>query len=93
MVVVSLEPDCWYMERAGLATGTRNVALRCWPRGLAGAAPAELVRELYAEENRDKAEPSGSQDMIGLIYPGISRLDYDFRHAGRRVSPPHRVEL
>ncbi len=22
-------------------------------------------------------EPSGSQDMCGLIYPGISRLDYD----------------
>ena len=44
--------------------------------------PAELVRELYAEENRDKPEPSGSQDMIGLIYPGVNRLDYDFNHEG-----------
>jgi len=29
----------------------------------------ELVRELYRAENDGKAEPSGSQDMIGLIYP------------------------
>ena len=41
-----------------------------------------LVRELYAEENRGKAEPSGSQDMIGLIYPGVNRLDYHFEHEG-----------
>ncbi len=39
--------------------------------------PADLVRELYAAENAGSAEPSGSQDMIGLIYPGVSRLDYD----------------
>jgi hypothetical protein len=43
---------------------------------------------LYAAENADKAEPSGSQDMIGLIYPGISRLDYDIQHAGG-VFPCH----
>ncbi len=24
MVVVGLEPCCWYMERAGMATGTQN---------------------------------------------------------------------
>jgi hypothetical protein len=47
-----------------------------------------LVEELYAEENRGKAEPSGTQDMIGLIYPGVCRLDY---HAGYRggIFPQH----
>ena len=35
------------------------------------------METLYAEENRGRAEPSGTQDMIGLIYPGVSRLDYD----------------
>ncbi len=44
--------------------------------------PAELVRELYAAENKGKAEPSGSQDMAGLIYPGVNRLDYDFNYEG-----------
>jgi hypothetical protein len=46
------------------------------------------VEELYAEENRGKAEPSGTQDMIGLIYPGVSRLDYDARFRGG-VFPEH----
>jgi hypothetical protein len=32
--------------------------------------------------------PSGSQDMIGLIYPGVNRLDYDHRVEGG-VFPVH----
>jgi hypothetical protein len=64
-----------------MATGTRQVALRLW-QGLPEREPAALVRELYAEENRGKPEPSGSQDMIGLIYPGVNRLDYDFTCQG-----------
>src|SRR5208337_1168846 len=44
--------------------------------------------ELYHAENRGKAQPSGSQDMIGLIYPGINRLDYDFNYQGG-VFPVH----
>lgn len=88
MVVVGLEPTCWYMERAGMATGTRKVALRLWNGRLPDRDPAELVRELYAEENRGRSEPSGSQDMIGLIYPGVNRLDYDFTHEGG-IFPRH----
>ncbi len=82
MVVVSLEPDRWYMDRAGMAGGTRRVALELWNGALPNRPPAELVRELYHAENHGKAEPSGSQDMIGLIYPGVSRLDFDARHEG-----------
>ncbi len=77
MVVVALKPEFRFMDRCGMAGGTRRVALRLWGNRLPARDPAELVRELYAEENRNLPEPSGSQDMIGLIYPGISRLDYD----------------
>jgi hypothetical protein len=82
MVVVALEPTFRFMDRAGMATGTRHVALKLWNGKLPPSPPAQLVRQLYAEENRGKAEPSGSQDMIGLVYPGVSRLDYDFNHEG-----------
>jgi hypothetical protein len=78
MVVVSMRPTVRYMERSGMATGTRRVAAQLWGDELpAGRAPEELVRELYTAENEGLANPSGSQDMCGLIYPGISRLDYD----------------
>ena len=78
MVVVSLQPTVRYMDRCGMATGTRASAFALWGDEFpADGSPLDLVRELYAVENRGRAEPSGSQDMIGLIFPGVSRLDYD----------------
>ncbi|HUB25151.1 MAG TPA: hypothetical protein VL992_06950 [Tepidisphaeraceae bacterium] len=88
MVVVSLQPTVAFMERAGMATGTRKIAERLWKTGIPRGDLMSLVKRLYAAENSGAAEPSGSQDMIGLIYPGISRLDYDFRHEGG-VFPRH----
>lgn len=82
MVVVSLEPRLAFMERCGMATSTRKAALRLWGGRLPDREPAALVRELYFEENRGRTDPSGSQDMAGLIYPGISRLDYDAAFEG-----------
>ncbi len=81
MVVVGLEPTVRFMDRSGMATGTRKVALQLWgalPKG----DPARRVRELYEAENKGSPEPSGSQDMIGLIYPGVNRLDFSISHEG-----------
>jgi hypothetical protein len=88
MVVASLEPFMRFMDRAGMATGTRYTARRLWGDTLPARPREQLVRELYQEENRYLKDPSGSQDMIGMVYPGISRLDYDFAHEGG-VFPVH----
>lgn len=82
MVVVQIEPDFRPMDRSGIASGTRAIAAKLWRGRLPKRPPDQLVRELYDAENRGKAEPSGSQDMIGLVYPGINRLDYDFAANG-----------
>lgn len=65
-----------------MGTSTRKVAANLWEGGIPEGNPADLVRQLYLAENQGKSEPSGSQDMAGLIYPGINRLDYDFEHEG-----------
>ncbi len=88
MVVVSLEPRVTFMDRSGFATSTRATAARLWGESVPRRDPAALVRELYAEENQGRSDPSGSQDMAGLVYPGVSRLDYDFRVEGG-VFPAH----
>ena len=80
MVVVQIKADFRPMDRSGIASGTRAVAMKLWKGKLPNRTPADLVRELYAVENKGKSQPSGSQDMIGLIYPGISRIDYDASH-------------
>lgn len=89
MVVVQIEPNFRPMDRSGFATGTRAVASRLWKGKSPNERPLdELVRELYEAENKGKAEPSGSQDMIGLIYPGVNRLDYDYAEHGG-IFPKH----
>ena len=80
MVVVSLQPTTHFMELSGMGTSTRKVAVKIWDGIFPDREPAELVRELYTAENAGKSEPSGSQDMAGIIYPGINRLDYDFAY-------------
>ena len=82
MVVVAIEPSCRFMERCGMGTSTRRVASQMWHDVLPDRDPANLARELYEAENEGQAEPAGSQDMIGLIYPGINRLDYDYAYEG-----------
>lgn len=83
MVTVQIHPDFRFLDRAGGCGSTRRVAIDIWD----GQVPQdrdkmELVRELYRAENEGISEPSGSQDMIGLVYPGINRLDYDINHEG-----------
>jgi len=90
MVVVCLEPTFRYMDRAGMATSTRRIAEKLWNGNLPDKDPMELVQELYDAENKGKPNPSGSQDMAGLILPGINRLDYDYAFAGGLF--PSRIE-
>jgi hypothetical protein len=88
MVVVAVEPQFRFMDRSGICGSTREIALKLWDNQLPDEPPEELVRRLYEAENKGKAEPSGSQDMIGIIYPGINRLDYDI-NVNEGVFPAH----
>ncbi len=77
MVVVSLVPTVRFMERSGMATSTRKIAQVLWPSGVPyDDDPQDVVEDLYHAENDGKENPSGSQDMVGLICPGVSRLAY-----------------
>jgi len=83
MVTVQIVPQFRFMDRSGICGSTRRIAMDLWQ----GAVPNQpdkmaLVRELYRIENEGLTEPSGSQDMIGLVYPGVNRLDYDIKHEG-----------
>jgi len=82
MVVVGLEPTCRFMDRCGMGTSTRRVAAQLWGDRLPEGDPNDMMRALYQAENQGKREPSGSQDMAGLIFPGVNRLDYDASFEG-----------
>jgi hypothetical protein len=82
MVTVGLQPVCRFMDRCGMGTSTRRAATDLWQGELPRRDPAQLARELYLAENQGRSEPSGSQDMIGLVYPGVNRLDYGYAYEG-----------
>src|ERR1700754_5350405 len=56
MVVVQIEPDFRPMDRSGIASGTRAIAMKLWQGKMPARTPAELVRELYAAENHGKKD-------------------------------------
>lgn len=79
MVTVRVAADHHFMDRSGIGTSTRRIALERFPMGPPDdcAYKAQFVEELYNLENYDKPEtPSGSQDAVGIVYGGINRLDY-----------------
>jgi hypothetical protein len=82
MVVVSLQPTMRFMDRCGMGTSTRKVMMQLWNGRIPEGDPMDLVRKAYAAENEWRPAPSGSQDMAGVIFPGVNRLDYDFHHEG-----------
>jgi hypothetical protein len=82
MVVIAIEPNIPFMDRCGMGTSTRKVAMRIWDGQVPDGDPTDLVKELYVAENQGQPDPSGSQDMAGILYPGINRLDYDFNYEG-----------
>ena len=78
-ITVSLEPVLEYMERAGMATSTRNAAKKIWPYQLPNDSSETLAKLLFCFENEParQGHVSGAQDAIGICMPGLNRHYYD----------------
>lgn len=77
MVVASLHPTIDFHDRSGMATSSRKVAIELWGDRLPEGDPERMAKLLFGAENPPGTDyVSGSQDHIGLLVPGISRLYY-----------------
>jgi len=77
VITLSLEPTVEFNERSGMATSTRRTAIKLWGPQLPADDPEKLAWMLFCCDNPPgKAEISGSQDAIGLVFPGLARADY-----------------
>lgn len=72
-----------FNTRSGMATSTRNKAIELWgPHCLpstSGTDPVQLAKILFCYDNPPGTPPecvSGSQDSIGIVVPGVCKLDY-----------------
>jgi len=77
VVVAQIWPSMDFNDRSGLATSSRKIGIKLWGDNYPAGDHAENARLLFGAENPPgKPYISGSQDHIGLLYPGINRLYY-----------------
>lgn len=77
VLTISLEPTVEFHERSGMASSTRRKAVHLWHTSLPEGNPERTAKTLFAFDNPPgTTQFSGSQDAIGIVYPGLNRLDY-----------------
>lgn len=86
VLTISLEPTIEFNERSGMATSTRNAAIDLWGTRLPIGDHEKIARILFCYDNPPGTqEISGSQDAIGIVFPGIARAHYDGQYWPTRI--------
>jgi cytidyltransferase-like protein len=81
VVVAQIWPTIDFNDRSGMATSSRKVAIELWGDQLPAGDPVRNAQMLFGAENPPGSQYiSGSQDHIGLLVPGITRIDYNGKY-------------
>ena len=77
MITISIEPDIEFNDRSGMSSSTRARAIELWHTDIPEGDKEKLARTLFCVDNPPGTKyVSGSQDSIGIVFPGANRLDY-----------------
>ena len=78
VITVQIEPSCEFNDRSGMATSSRKKAIDIWQGQIPLGDRQELARMLFCMENPPgKVNISGAQDQLGLLMPGLNKLNFD----------------
>jgi hypothetical protein len=78
VVVAQIWPTMDFNDRSGLATSSRKIGIQIWGDRYPDGDHEKNAKLLFEAENPPGTKYiSGSQDHIGLLYPGVSRLYYN----------------
>ena len=77
VITLSIEPEIEFNDRSGMASSTRIKAMELWHNNIPEGNREKLAHTLFCVENPPgSGYVSGSQDSIGIVFPGVNRLDY-----------------
>lgn len=77
VITISLEPEIEFNDRSGMASSTRKKAIDLWQTDIPEGDPEKLARTLFCVENPPGTNYiSGSQDSIGIVFPGVNHIVY-----------------
>jgi len=94
VVVAQLWPTIDFSDRSGMATSSRKVAIEIWGNHYPSGNPIKNAKILFGAENPPGSKYiSGSQDHIGLLNPGISRLFYTGNYWPEQIESTTKKEI
>jgi len=94
VVVAQIKPTIEFNDRSGMATSSRKLAIRIWGDRYPDGDFEQNAKFLFGAENPPGTEyVSGSQDHIGLLYPGINRLCYNGGYWPERIESSTNKEI
>lgn len=78
VIVMSIEPTMEFNDRSGMATSSRKKAIELWQTQIPVGDREKLAKMLFCVDNPPGTVAiSGSQDQLGLLLPGLNKLNYD----------------
>lgn len=94
VVVAQIWPTIDFNDRSGLATSSRKIGIQIWGDRYPEGNFEENAKLLFGAENPPgKQYISGSQDHIGLLYPGVNRLYYSGGYWPQKIESETRSEI
>ncbi|MBO5864464.1 MAG: adenylyltransferase/cytidyltransferase family protein [Bacteroidaceae bacterium] len=78
VLTISIEPDYDFNDRSGMSTSSRKAAIEMWQVDIPEGDYETLAKMVFRYENSPGSPYiSGSQDAIGIVMPGLNRLNYN----------------
>ncbi len=78
VLTINIEPNVQFNNRSGLSTSSRNAAIEMWGNRYPSDDPEKIAKMIFRYENKPGTEYiSGSQDSIGIVFPGLNRIEYN----------------
>jgi cytidyltransferase-like protein len=86
VLTISLEPTIEFNERSGMASSTRRSAIDLWGFKLPLGDYEKLAKTLFCYDNPPGTKTiSGSQDAIGIVFPGLANAYYEGEYWPKRI--------
>lgn len=77
VITISVHPDYQFNDRSGMSSSTRKKAITLWQTDIPEGNREILAKTLFSFENPPGTKViSGSQDSIGIVFPGVNKLNY-----------------
>ena len=86
VITISIEPTLQFNDRSGMASSTRQAAISMWGPRLPTGNHEKLAKILFCYDNPPGTEViSGSQDAIGIVFPGLANAYYEGEYWPTRI--------